>query len=44
MMDVNVKGSFLMSKHFAAVANDPARIINIGSMAARNTNANAPIY
>lgn len=44
MMDVNVKGSFLMSKHFAAYANDPARIINIGSMAARNTNANAPIY
>lgn len=44
MMDVNVKGSFLTSKHFAAYANDPARIINIGSMAARNTNANAPIY
>lgn len=44
MMDVNVKGAFFMSKHFAAVANDPARIINIGSMAARNTNANAPIY
>ncbi len=44
MMDVNVKGSFLMSKHFAAYAANPARIINIGSMAARNTNANAPIY
>lgn len=44
MMDVNVKGAFLMSKHFAAHANNPARIINIGSMAARNTNANAPIY
>ncbi len=44
MMDVNVKGAFFMSKHFAAHANDPARIINIGSMAARNTNANAPIY
>ena len=44
MMDVNVKGSFLMSKHFAAHASNPARIINVGSMAARNTNANAPIY
>lgn len=44
IMDVNVKGSFLTSKHFADVAADPALIINIGSMAARNTNANAPIY
>ena len=44
MMDVNVKGAFLMSKHFAAYAASPARIINVGSMAARNTNANAPIY
>ena len=44
MMNVNVKGSFLMSKHFASFANNPSRIINIGSMAARNTNANAPIY
>lgn len=44
VMDVNVKGSFFMSKHFAAYAADSALIINIGSMAARNTNANAPIY
>ena len=44
MMDVNVKGSFLMAKHFSKYAEDPSRIINIGSMAARNTNANAPIY
>ena len=44
VMDVNVKGSFLMSKHFAGYANDPAMIINTGSMAARNTNANAPVY
>ena len=44
VMDVNVKGSFLMSKHFAGCANDPAMIINTGSMAARNTNANAPVY
>ena len=44
MMDVNVKGAFLMSKHFAEFASSPSRIVNIGSMAARNTNANAPIY
>lgn len=44
VMDVNVKGSFFMSKHFAHHANDPAMIINTGSMAARNTNANAPVY
>lgn len=44
VMDVNVKGSFLMSKHFAAYAADSALIINIGSIAARTTNANAPIY
>jgi len=44
VMDVNIKGSFLTSKHFAAYANSPALIVNIGSMAARNTNANAPIY
>lgn len=44
MMDVNVKGAFLMSKHFAAHAANPSRIINVGSMAARNTNANVPIY
>lgn len=44
MMDVNVKGSFLACKHFAAFANSPAMIINIGSMAARKTNPTAPIY
>lgn len=44
VMDVNVKGSFLMSKHFAAYAAASALIINIGSIAARTTNANAPIY
>ncbi len=44
MMDVNVKGAFLMSKHFSEYAANPSKIINIGSMAARNTNANAPIY
>lgn len=44
VMDVNIKGSFLTSKHFAEVAANSALIINIGSMAARKTNANAPIY
>lgn len=44
VMDVNIKGSFLTSKHFANVASDPALIVNIGSIAARVTNANAPIY
>ncbi len=44
VMDVNIKGSFLTSKHFAEAAADSALIINIGSMAARKTNANAPIY
>lgn len=44
VMDVNVKGAFLMSKHFAANAAETALIINIGSKAARVTNANAPIY
>ena len=44
VMDVNIKGSFLTSKHFADVAADPALIVNIGSIAARTTNANAPIY
>lgn len=44
VMDVNVKGSFLTSKHFMPYAAESALIINIGSMAARNTNANAPIY
>ena len=39
MMDVNVKGSLLMSKHFAKYANNPSRIINTGSIAARTVNA-----
>lgn len=44
MMDVNVKGTYLMSKYFSHYAADEALIINIGSMAARRTNANAPLY
>jgi NAD(P)-dependent dehydrogenase (short-subunit alcohol dehydrogenase family) len=45
-MDVNVKGTFLASKHFTARV-DPAAgalIINIGSMASKNPNGNAPLY
>lgn len=45
-LDVNVKGTFLFSKHFAN-AVDPeegGQIINIGSMAAKRANANAPLY
>ncbi len=46
LMGVNVKGTFLFTKHFAA-AVDPAlggQIINIGSMAAKRANGNAPLY
>ena len=44
MMDVNVKGTFLACKYFAAHAAEPSIIVNIGSMAARNANGNAPLY
>ena len=44
MIDVNVKGTFLACKHFAAHAAESAIIVNIGSMAARNVNGNAPLY
>ncbi len=44
MMDVNVKGTFLCCKYFADKAAYPAIIVNIGSMAARNANGNAPLY
>lgn len=43
-MDVNMKGTFLASKHFAAIARPNAQIINIGSMAALRANGNAPLY
>ncbi len=44
-IDVNLKGTFLCSKHFANVcAEDGGQIINIGSMAAKRANANAPLY
>lgn len=44
IMDVNVKGSFLVGKYFAKHAENPAIIINIGSAAAKNANGNAPLY
>lgn len=44
MMDVNVKGTFLCCKYFAQNAAEPSIIVNIGSMAARNANGNAPLY
>ena len=43
-IDVNLKGTFLASKHFAAIAKPNAQIINIGSMAALRANGNAPLY
>lgn len=44
MMDVNVKGVYLMAKYFTQYTAADARMINMGSMAARRTNANAPVY
>lgn len=44
MMDVNVKGTFLTCKYFPKYAAKPAIIVNIGSMAARTANPNAPLY
>ena len=44
IMDVNVKGTFLMSKHFAHHAEAPAIIVNLGSTAAKAANPNAPLY
>lgn len=44
MMDVNVRTIYLASKHYVKYAAPGARIINIGSMAARRTNGNAPLY
>lgn len=46
MLDVNLKGSLLMSKHFARAVDSErgGLIVNIGSMAAKRANANAPLY
>jgi len=46
IMDINVQGTFLGSKHFLS-AVDPQRgglIINFASMAAKRANPNAPVY
>lgn len=45
-MDINIKGTFLASKYFVKAADEKkgAQIINIGSMAAKRANANAPLY
>lgn len=45
-MDVNVKGTFLCCKHYILIADKEAgsHIINIGSMAAKRANPNAPMY
>ena len=45
MYDVNVKGTLFASKHYAFHAVEQGGlIINIGSMAARKANGNAPLY
>lgn len=44
IMDVNVKGTFLVGKYFAQNAAKPAIIVNIGSTAAKTANGNAPLY
>ncbi|MDF2938089.1 MAG: short-chain dehydrogenase [Paenibacillaceae bacterium] len=45
-LDVNLKGTFLCCKHFIPLVQpeDGGRIINIGSMAAKRANGNAPMY
>jgi NAD(P)-dependent dehydrogenase (short-subunit alcohol dehydrogenase family) len=45
-MDVNLKGTFLCSKHFVPLIDTPqgGQIINMGSMAAKRANPNAPLY
>lgn len=44
MMDINVKGFYLVSKYLVKYAAKDTRIINIGSMAGRRVNGNAPLY
>ena len=46
IMDVNLKGTFLCSKHFIPCVDSEkgGQIINIGSMAAKRANASAPLY
>ena len=44
MLDTNVKGTFLCSKHFIPLARENAQIINVASMAAIRANGTAPVY
>lgn len=44
MLDTNVKGTFLCSKHFAPLACTNAQIINVASMAGIRPNGTAPLY
>ena len=44
IMDVNVKGTFLAGKFFAVHAAEEAIIVNIGSVAGKKANPNAPLY
>lgn len=44
MMDVNVKGMFLCTKHFVPLAKAQGQVINLGSMAAVKANGTAPLY
>lgn len=45
IMDVNLTGTFLCTKHFIPNCDEEdGQIINIGSMAAKRANPNAPLY
>lgn len=44
VMDVNVKGTMLASKHFLALSRPNAQILSIGSMAALRANNSSPVY
>ena len=46
MMDVNVKGTFLASKHYLQLAEEGkgGLIINFASAASKRANGNAPLY
>lgn len=45
MLDVNVKGTLLSSKYYALhCVPSGGLIVNLGSMAARRANGNAPLY
>ena len=43
-IDVNLKGTFLACKKYLPLAGVGSVIVNLGSMAARRANGNAPLY